>query len=195
MMQLLHFVKSEGLVMLEWYLHFLKEFPLLSSAVQVAILGLFGELLAIKIRKGQWQFYKPWQLVAKLAIWALLGVSFKYAFVGFHGFVDAITLNGKTVWFAAALQESSLIRAFSVSLFTNMMFGPMMMLFHRWTDNLIESNEMDWGSMQKAWLTLIWFWIPAHTITFSLAPHWQVTLAAIWAVALGVILGLLAKSK
>ena len=181
--------------MLEWYLNFLKEFPLLSSAVQVGILGMFGELLAIKIRSGKWYFFKPWQFIVKVAIWAMLGVSFKYAFVGFHGFVDGIISSSKTAWFIAAVKEGSFIRAFSVSLFTNMMFGPMMMLFHRWTDNMIESRKMDWASLQKAWFTLIWFWIPAHTITFSLPSHLQVTLAAVWAVVLGVILGFFAKSE
>ena len=29
----------------------------------------------------------------------------------------------------------------------------MMMLFHRWTDNMIEGKTMDWSSLQKAWLT------------------------------------------
>ena len=70
----------------------------------------------------------------------------------------------------------------------------MMMLFHRWTDNMIEKKAMDWKSLQKAWLTLIWFWIPAHTLTFSLPSYLQVTLAALWAVALGIILGFFARS-
>lgn len=180
---------------MDLYLSFLKNYPLLSSAVQVAILGMFGELLAIKIRTGKWHFFELWQFVAKVLIWAFLGITFKYVFVGFHGFVDALVAGTKVHWFQGAAVEGSLLRAFSVSLFTNMLFGPMMMLFHRWTDNLIEKKSMDWSSLQKAWLTLIWFWLPAHTVTFSLPSHWQVTLAAIWAVALGIILGFFARAK
>ena len=45
-----------------------------------------------------------------------------------------------------------------------------------------------------AWRTLIWFWIPAHTLTFSLAVDYQVGLAALWSLALGLILGLRPKA-
>lgn len=179
-------------MVLDFYLHFLKTHPLLSSAVQVGILGTFGELLAGRIRLGRWSFFGPgpWRLLAKAAVWAFLGITFKYAFTGFFGFVDALVHKG--FWFAAA-GEPGLLRAVSTSTFTNILFGPMMMLFHRWTDNAIERKEMDWPSLQKAWVTLLWFWIPAHTITFSVPSHFQVGLAAVWAVALGVILGFFAR--
>jgi len=155
---------------------------------------MLGELLAGKIRTGKWYFFGPgpWRLVAKLMIWAFLGITFKYAFTGFHGFVEAIVHKG--IWFRSA-ETNLLVRAFSVSLFTNMLFGPMMMLFHRWTDNMVERKTMNWISLQKAWLTLTWFWIPAHTVTFSLPSHLQVGLAAVWAVALGGILGFFARTR
>lgn len=183
------------MAILESYLYFLKHYPLLSSAVQVAILGTFGELLATRIRMGKWYFFGPgpWKLLAKVLVWAFLGVTFKYAFTGFFGFVDAIVAKG--FWFGAAVQESLFVRALSVSIFTNLLFGPVMMLFHRWCDNRIEKKGMDWTSMYKAWKTLLWFWIPAHTVTFSLPSHLQVSLAALWAVALGVILGFFARGK
>ncbi|GBE30626.1 hypothetical protein BMS3Bbin04_01661 [bacterium BMS3Bbin04] len=173
--------------MIELYLNFVKAQPILSSAVQVAILGTFGELLAIRIRTGKWYLFGPgpWRLMTKVAVWAFLGITFKYAFVGFFGFVDALILKG--FWFEAA--REGIVRAFSVSVFTNLLFGPVMMLFHRWTDNAIEAKPMHWPSLQNAWKTLLWFWIPAHTLTFSLPSHLQVGLAAVWAVALGVILG------
>lgn len=174
--------------MLDLYLTFVKSYSLLSSAVQVGLLGTFGEALAIRIRTGRWLV--PGgdlrSLVAKLVIWAFLGITFKYAFVGFGGFVDAISAKG----FWCGGEGCALWwRALSISFFCNLLFGPVMMTFHRWTDNLIERKQMDWASLQKAWWTLGWFWIPAHTITFSLPAHFQVGLAAVWAVALGVILG------
>ncbi|MFH1840095.1 MAG: hypothetical protein ABH849_03020 [Nanoarchaeota archaeon] len=178
--------------MIEFYLNFLKNYPLISSALQVAILGMFGELLAARIRLGKWYFFGKRQFITKVLIWGFLGITFKYAFAGFFGFVDALIHKG--FWFASA-ENNLILKAFSVSLFTNLIFGPVMMLFHRWTDNIIEDKEMNWKSLQKAWLTLLWFWIPAHTITFSLPSHLQVSLAAIWAVALGIILGFFARSK
>ncbi len=185
--------------MIQAYLTFLHTHPLLSSAVQVGILGMFGELLAVKIRGGKWYFFGPgpWRLLLKFVVWAFLGITFKYAFAGFVGFVDVLTERG--FWFAAAHHDAEngipLLQAFSKSFFTNILFGPCMMLFHRWTDNAIEQKEMHWPSLQKAWWTLLWFWIPAHTITFSLPDHLQVGLAAVWAIALGVILGFFARGK
>jgi hypothetical protein len=178
---------------MENLIHFLREYPILSSAVQVAILGTFGEILSLRIRTGRWSFFGPGpsRLIQKIIVWAFLGISFKYAFAGFSGFITAICDKG--FWFAAAT-EKGLLQAFSISLYMNLIFGPVMMLFHRWTDNFIEKTPMNWSSLEKAWKTLIWFWIPAHTITFSLPFHFQVSLAALWAVALGLILGFFARS-
>jgi len=180
--------------MIEAYLSFLKTYPLISSAIQVAVLGMLGELVAIRVRTKKWYFFGPGpkRILAKIVIWAFLGITFKYAFVGFFGFVDALIEKG--MWFAQA--ESHLfIRAISVSTFTNLIFGPVMMLFHRLCDNFIEKKSMDWNSLSQAWITLLWFWIPAHTITFSLPSHLQVGLAAVWAFALGIILGYFSRGK
>ena len=171
------------------YENFLKNYPLVSSAVQVAVLGTFGELLGSKIRGKGWLPFTPLQLVLKILVWAFLGITFKLAFTGFFGFYEALVHKG----FWPSFGENFLWRAFSVSVFTNILFGPVMMGFHRWTDNLIERKGMDWKTMGSAWLTLIWFWIPAHTVTFSLPAHFQVGLAAAWAIALGIILGFFAR--
>ncbi|MBD3166964.1 hypothetical protein GF324_10220 [bacterium] len=179
--------------MFEWYVQAVKTHPIISSAIQVAILGTIGELLAGRIRLGRWYLFGPgpWRLLAKIVVWGFLGITFKYAFTGFFGFVAAIADKG--IW--PAVEGRLLWRALSASVFTNILFGPMMMLFHRWTDNWIESKEMDWPSLQKAWWTLIWFWIPAHTVTFILPDHFRVGLAALWAIVLGVILGFFARAQ
>jgi hypothetical protein len=78
--------------------------------------------------------------------------------------------------------------AFAVSVFTNILFGPQMMAFHRLEDNLILGNNGFQG-ITKAWWTLVWFWIPAHTITFMLPPNFQIGLAAAWSLVLGLIMG------
>lgn len=180
--------------MTEFYLNFLRNYPLLSSAIQVAILGTFGELLAARIRLKRWYLFGPgpWKFLTKVLVWAFLGITFKYAFTGFFGFVEALVKKG---FWPGAAATNIFVKALSVSVFTNILFGPVMMLFHRWCDNRIERKEMDWGSMHKAWKTLAWFWIPAHTITFSLPSDLQVGLAAVWAVALGVILGFFARKE
>jgi hypothetical protein len=84
--------------------------------------------------------------------------------------------------------------ALAVSVLTNLFFGPQMMLFHRIEDNLI-LRQWDFSGITKAWWTLIWFWIPAHTVTFSLPASFQIGLAALWSVVLGLIMGLSKQSK
>jgi hypothetical protein len=68
-----------------------------------------------------------------------------------------------------------------------------MMLFHRLEDNLILRRRGFEGMMPAIW-TLGWFWIPAHTLTFSLPVEYQVGLAALWSLVLGLILGLRART-
>ncbi len=180
--------------MIDAYLNFVIGFPLLSSAVQIAILGTVGELLATRIRMGKWYFFGPgpWRLILKILVWAFLGITFKYGFVGFFGFVAALVSQG--YWFSAA-DTNNIVKAMSVSFFANLIFGPVFMLFHRWTDNWIEKKEMNWGSLQKAWWTLIWFWIPAHTLTFSIPHHLQIGLLSLWTVILGIMLGYFARAQ
>ena len=67
-----------------------------------------------------------------------------------------------------------------------------MMAFHRLEDNLILRRK-GFAGITTAWKTLLWFWIPAHTVTFSLPADYQIGLAALWSLALGVIMGLTKK--
>ena len=135
--------------MIETYLHFVKNYPLLSSAVQIGILGTVGELLAVRIRMGKWYFFGPGptRLLLKMIVWAFLGITFKYAFTGFFAYIDAII--AKEWWFQ--LEKGSFFYALSVSFFANIIYGPVFVTFHRFTDNKIEGKEMDWKSLQKAW--------------------------------------------
>jgi hypothetical protein len=38
--------------------------------------------------------------------------------------------------------------------------------------------------------SLLWFWIPAQTVTFSLPPEFRILIAALLSICLGVILAL-----
>ena len=70
----------------------------------------------------------------------------------------------------------------------NILFGPQMMTFHRVTDNLIMKTR-GFGGLEKSFMTLLWFWIPAHTVTFLLPEDFRIGLEALWSVALGVLMG------
>lgn len=172
------------------YISFVTANPLLSAAIQFGLLGTLGEFISHLIRaKSASGFGKPWQVPARMLAWALLGIIIKYGFVGMRGFVDNLLSHA----LLPGIFSAGVGYAFAISGFTNLLFGPQMMAIHRVEDNLIFGTK-GFAGIATAWRTLIWFWIPAHTITFSLPPHFQIGLAAAWSVALGIILGL-AKAR
>ena len=165
--------------------------PILSAFIHFAILGTLGEFISHLIRnKHAAGFGSPAVIAGKVLAWAVLGIVIKYGFAGMKGFVAALLEHGML----PAFMNEGVARAFAVSTATNVFFGPQMMFFHRLEDNLI-LRRSDYSGMKKPLLTLLWFWIPAHTITFSLPPDFQIGLAAVWSVALGIILGLAAPKR
>jgi len=165
--------------------------PLLSAALQFGLLGTLGELLAagLRARRPALPCTLP-ELLAKVAAWALLGLVIKAGFVGMRGFTLAL-LDHRML---PAFLGSGVGLAFALSALTNLFFGPQMMLFHRLEDNLILRRRGFEGMGPALW-TLLWFWVPAHTLTFSLPVDFQVGLAALWSVILGTILGTAASRR
>lgn len=160
--------------------------PFLSAAFQFGLLGTLGEVVASSLRARRPALpCTPLQLLAKVLAWALLGLVIKAGFVGMRGFTRSLVDHHVL----PAFLGSGFGWAFALSTLTNVFFGPQMMLFHRVEDNLILGRRGFDGMAPALW-TLLWFWIPAHTLTFSLPVDYQVGLAALWSVALGVILGL-----
>ena len=170
---------------METYTQFVIQYPLLSAAIQFAILGTLGEIISFSLQRKRFTLpCTPVQLLGKIAAWALLGIIIKYGFVGMKGFTKALLFHHLLPQFF----DTGIGWAFAVSVLTNIFFGPQMMLFHRLEDNLI-LWQWKFEGLTTAWWTLIWFWIPAHTVTFSLPREYQIGLAALWAVVLGIILG------
>ena len=115
----------------------------------------------------------------------MLGILIKYAFTGFKGFLQILVDQG----FLPGLCESNLVlKAFCLSFLTNAMFGPLLMFLHRSSDNIIAGTR-GYRGIDRSLATLAWFWVPAHTVTFSLPIDFQIGLAALWSVALGLIMG------
>jgi hypothetical protein len=173
------------------YVVWVQGHPLLSAAIQFAVLGTLGELISHVIRTHNLRV--NWRLrlwIGKPLAWALLGVIIKYGFSGTRGFAYALVEHDLLPVACAG----GLAGALTLSVLTNVYFGPQMMAFHRFEDNLI-TGTWNWSGLKKAWWTLIWFWIPAHTITFSLPLEYQIGLAAIWSLILGIILGLTKPDK
>ncbi len=120
--------------------------------------------------------------------WAVIAITIKYAFTGFQAFVDGLEAHGMIP------HLGKFGRAFAVSFSMNIQYGLFLVIFHRFLDNLIARNN-NWKNIDKSMFSLIWFWIPAHTITFMLDRPYQIGLAAVWSVVLGIILGFYNKKQ
>ncbi|MEW5702707.1 MAG: hypothetical protein AB1792_10830 [Candidatus Zixiibacteriota bacterium] len=167
------------------YVRWVTANPVLSAAVQFAILGMIGEIVSHSLLQRRVGLpCHRWRIAAKVVGWAVLGVFVKYGFVGMKGFTRALIDH-------RLLPESmgtGIGWAFAVSAIMNILFGPHVMIVHRLTDNLIMGRR-DFRGMAGALRTLMWFWIPAHTLTFLAPTEFQIGLAAAWSVVLGLIMG------
>ncbi|MBO5897506.1 MAG: hypothetical protein J6R04_00680 [Clostridia bacterium] len=180
--------------------------PYLMGFVKFALLATAGELIAIKMASGK--FSKPAYLIARIVIWGLIGIWITYMmkifFLGSGAMIAAKLLPGSTlatdgVWYR-------LIRAFATAATMNLTFGPTFMAVHKCSDTYLALraqngkgvtlgeviDAVDWKRFVSFTLfkTVPIFWIPAHTVTFMLPSEYQVMLAALLSVALGIILNL-----
>jgi len=167
-----------------WYATWVSENVLLSAFIQFALLGSVGEALGIVAAKRR-PSGKPLEWLAKAVVWGLLGILVKYAFTGFKGFLSALVDRR---YLPRSFEEIAILRALALSVLTNSMFGPLLMFLHRTSDNMIAGTK-GYGGIEKSLATLAWFWVPAHAVTFALPMEYQIGLAALWSVALGLIMG------
>lgn len=174
---------------MQWYIDIVTAHPIITAMVQFAILGTLGDLISRWIIQKQVTLpYGKIVLILKMVEWAFLAVCIKYAFIGFNGFVDSLIQHGMLP------AAEGFGRAFLISFFMNLQFGVFLVIMHRLLDNLVERKN-NWKNIEKGLYSLLWFWLPAHTITFSLPRPYQIGLAALWSLVLGLILGFYNSSK
>ena len=168
---------------MEWYIDIVTAHPILTAMAQFSVLGTLGDMVSKwLVARRLFLPFGPRTTALKMLEWALLAICIKYAFVGFNGFVDALAAHGMVPELGRAG------RAFALSVLMNLQFGPFLVIAHRLLDNAID-RRINWANLDKGMLSLLWFWIPAHTVTFILPKPFQIGLAALWSVALGLILG------
>ncbi|MDD4141258.1 MAG: hypothetical protein PHR20_00470 [Bacteroidales bacterium] len=190
------------------------EHGLLMSFFKFAILGTFGEMLALRIRKGHY-IEKGFGLLPRILIWGILGVVIASAMTIFKTGTVVLLEKGFKItragfWFAGGLSLGKAFVAMCISVLMNTLFAPVFMTFHKVTDiHIMETggtlngffsnplrigdtlkNKINWdiqyGFIFKKTIPL--FWYPAHTITFLLPGNYQVLFAAFLGIALGLIL-------
>lgn len=174
---------------MNWYITAVTNHPIYSAIVQFAILGTLGEVVSkLVVNKNMRYPFTLGVTLWKMVVWSILAVCIKYAFVGINGFVTALIEH-------KLLPElNNFGFAFAKSVMVNLQFGLFLVIFHRVLDNMIEKVK-NWSNLHKGMLSLLWFWIPAHTLTFSLPKVYQIGLAALWSVVLGFILGSFNRKK
>lgn len=181
-------------------------YPYTSGFLKVGILATFGELLKSRLKSGRW--HTP-DLFPKFLVWGLYGMLFTLVFALFAAGVQAVSARG--LWFACTKPYADMTLAenlrtgFSISLWCNLIFCYPMMLAHEWFNVSIAARKPVAGSVFFAALppavwgsflpkTILWFWIPAHTVTFCLPPDYRVLMSAFLSLALGFMLTLSARA-
>lgn len=177
---------------MNFYVNLVEKNPILMAIIQFAILGTIGEIISKCIIKKK--FHNPFSfkiILWKMVVWSILAVCIKYAFTGMKGYLNTLVEHDLL---PKIFINSRLIRAFGISVLINIQFGLFLVIFHRVLDNIVLTKK-NWQGLDKAMLSLLWFWIPAHTVTFTLPKEYQIGLAALWSVVLGVILGFFNRKK
>jgi hypothetical protein len=167
--------------------------------IKFAVLATMGELLALRLANRAW--IRPDGMIYKILVWGLIGVLITYMFSFYSKGVSAMMEDVKILPENSFL--STIYSAFLTSVIMNLTFGIVFMAMHRISDTYIEKrvNQMkptlkeliqaiDWDAFITfvVFKTIPYFWIPAHTITFSLPTYYRVVAAAFLSIILGVIL-------
>lgn len=207
----------------EGFLKLTAEHGYIMAFFKFAILAVFGEMWALRIRKGVWT-EKGFGILPRMIVWGVLGMGIAMAMcifkTGVPTFLATVT-GANPADYAAILKGDELTLAkvgiaFAVSVIMNTIFAPVMMTLHKCTDihimshngsmscflhpmkmrEIFSSNinwDIQWNLVFKKTIPLFWF--PAHTITFCLPGAFQVLFAAALGIALGLILALAGSSK
>lgn len=178
-----------------WFSSISLSHPFLMGFIKFALLATAGELLASLISKAP-SF--PVKLFWRFVIWGLIGVWITFMMKVFSFASASLTANG-----ILPGKDSTFLKALYTSVMMNTSFGPTFMAVHKCTDKMLElldkkekvtlkniATQIDWHAFISFTVikTVPLFWIPMHTLTFLLPVQYQVMVAAMLSVALGVFL-------
>lgn len=181
---------------------FTKEFPYLMGFLKVGLLATFGEMLKHRLKSGSW---KVPSLLSRFIVWGITGLVFTLVFALFA--MGTEVLMKTNLWFSCSNSTcNNILRAFSTSLFQNLIFAYPMMLGHEWCNEVINRKKFVggaeflahvdsnvWGSFIPK--TILYFWVPAHTVTFLLPADYRVLMSAVLSLVLGFILTIKIKKS
>ncbi len=181
------------------------------SFVKFAVLATLGEVIGLRISLGVYN-RKGFGIIPKMIVWGFLGILIHFAFIIFASGTPNV-LKDLCLNLSSKNAGIELLKAFSISTFINIIFAPVMMTVHKISDEHIKMTggtlkgffskvkisdifvNLNWKVMWNFVFkkTIPYFWIPAHTITFMLAPQYRVLMAAVLGIVLGIILAFAAS--
>ena len=177
------------------------KYPYLMGIFELGLLGTMGDLLGVKIVKGEWEIFGI-KIHQRILVWGFIGILFTIAFPIYSYGVEGLLHKGLLPG-----ENSALLTSFWKSFLMNMLFAFPMMTINRFLNKLIDKDrlfdvwpvvdtfkQMNWEQMLLvAAPTCIWFWTPVNTYTFLLPAEFRVISGALLAIALGFILGMAKK--
>ncbi len=190
-------------------MHATRLHPFLMGFAKFAVLASLGELLAVRVVDRRWSL--PCGMIYRTFVWGFIGFCLVAIFAIFSsGVADALQLG----LLPEGNSSSALIRAIWTSALLNLAFGPVMMCGHRILDTYIDLaggrlaklrtvklerviENIQWPDLIKfvCIRMLVFFWIPAHTITFLLPADYRLLYAASLSLFLGVILAAAKRAR
>ena len=178
--------------------------PYWMGFLKFALLAMFGEMVKNRLRTGFWHTDL---LLVRTVTWGVFGMVMTIAFALFAGGVAGVM--GTPLWFGGKdMGEigNRLIFAISTSFWMNLIFAYPMMLGHEWfnvvfakrrivggTEFLSLIDKHAWGSFIPK--TILYFWLPAHFVTFLLPAEYRVLMGAFLSMALGFFLTIRSVKK
>jgi hypothetical protein len=183
-------------------------YPYIGGFVKFAILASMGDMLGARILTGKWTF--PQGFFFKAVVWGVIGMMVTLVFAVFMAGASGAMAGGKLPF-----QGSKLAQAVFGSVIMNSTFGPMMYIYHKVGDLLVDMSyekktgllpqgitvkaivdRIDWyGLVSFSWLkTCIFIWMPLHAAVFLLPSEYRVLASAFLSILLGILVALSKKS-
>ncbi len=115
----------------EVFMEVTKAHPYMGGFVKFTILATLGDLLGARILKGEWVV--PQGLIFKALVWGVLGVMITLVFTVYTMGVMGAQSVGKLPF-----EGNGLVTAIFASVIMNATFGPMMYIYHKFGDMLVD---------------------------------------------------------
>lgn len=189
------------------FINFTSTHAYLGGFIKFFILASMGDMLGQRIVNGAWTF--PQGFIFKACVWGILGMMITLVFTVFFAGAQGAMASGRLPFYG-----SNFALAFFGSFIMNTTFGPMMYVYHKFGDLIVDMNyekrhktytgkitveamvnRIDWKTLVSfSWLkTCLLIWVPLHTIVFLLPIEYRVLVSAFLSILLGILIALSKK--